>query len=65
MESLDLRYICKVIGNLSGVPIRVYNGENLVFFHALVRLPRDPMEVYREDIWKIRASVGYFVTPHF
>lgn len=65
MEKLDLRYLCTVIGNLSGVPIRLYDGETLVFFYSLVKLPKDPVELYREDIWNIRESVGYFVTRIF
>lgn len=65
MKNIDLQYLCTVIGNLAGVPIRYYQGEDLVFYHSLVRLPKDPMEVYRQDIWNIKANVGYFVTGHF
>lgn len=65
MKDMDLKYICKVIGNLSGVPIRVYQGEVLFFYHSIVELPKDPMEVYREDIWRVTTNVGYFVTTHF
>ena len=65
MENLDLSYLCNIIGNLAGVPIRYYRGESLQYYHSLVRLPKDPMEVYRRDIWSIRSHVGYFVTDHF
>ena len=65
MQNIDLKYICKVIGNLSGVPIRVYQGETLHYYHSLVYLPKDPMEMYREDIWRVVRNVGYFVTGHF
>lgn len=65
MEDIDLKYICKVIGNLFGVPIRVYQGETLSFFHSIVELPKDTMEIYREDIWRVTTNVGYFVTSHF
>lgn len=65
MENLDLSYLCNIIGNLAGVPIRYYSGENLQYYHSLVRLPKDPMDVYRRDIWSIRSHVGYFVTDHF
>ena len=50
MENLDLQYLCTVIGNLSGVPIRLYDGETLKFSYSFVRLPKDPVELYREDI---------------
>lgn len=65
MEGIDLNYICKIIGNLSGVPIRVYLGDQLLFYHSVVRLPQDPMTLYREDIWKVTAHIGYFVTQWF
>lgn len=65
MTNLDLRYICTVIGSLSGVPIRIYQGEELFFYHSLVYLPKDPMEIYREDIWRVETHVGYYVTTHF
>ena len=65
MENLDLQYLCTVIGNLSGVPIRLYDGESRVFLYSLVKLPKDPVELYREDIWQIQESVGYYVTKIF
>lgn len=65
MENIDLQYLCTVIGNLCGVPIRLFQGETLEFYHSLVRLPKDPMEVYRTDIWNIKSNIGYFVTRHF
>ena len=65
MHRLDLHYLCTVIGNLSGIPIRLYNGETLEFSYSFVTLPKDPVELYREDIWRIRDHVGYFVTKTF
>lgn len=65
MKNLDIPYLCTVIGNLSGVPIRLYDGERLIFYHALVHLPKDPVELYREDIWNISDHVGYYATDIF
>ena len=65
MKNIDLKYICKIIGNLSGVPIRIFQGENRIFYHSFVGLPKDPMEVYREEIWRVTTNVGYFVTKRF
>ncbi|MCI7741621.1 MAG: helix-turn-helix domain-containing protein [Clostridiales bacterium] len=65
MRDIDLDYICRTIGNLSGVPIRVIQGEELCFYHSLAYLPKDPMAAYREDIRHVSAHVGYFVTPQF
>lgn len=65
MKRIDIRYLCRVIGNLSGVPIRVYVTEKPDFFHSLVHLPKDPITLHWEDIRKIKSHVGYFVTEHF
>jgi YSIRK-targeted surface antigen transcriptional regulator len=65
MENLDLQYLCTVIGNLSGVPIRLYDGETLTFSYSFVNLPKDPVALYLEDIRSIRESVGSFVTKIF
>lgn len=50
---------------MSGIPIRIFCGEELIFFQTLVTMPKDPMEIYRNRIFDIRANVGYFVTKHF
>lgn len=65
MENLDLRYLCTVIGNLAGIPIRVFHGEEQTFYYALIQLSKDPMELYRKELFDIRTNVGYFVTENF
>ena len=65
MEPIDLNYLCTTIGNLSGIPIRIFEGERQVFFHSIVQLPRDPMELYRRALWDIRDNVGYYAAPNF
>lgn len=65
MKNIDLSYLCTVIGNLSGVPIRLYGNQALEFYHSLVQLPKDPMDIYRQDIFAVRSHVGYFVTENF
>ena len=64
MEKSDLYYLCTLIGDLSGVPVRIYeNGERL-FYHSLVRLPKDPADVYTDGINGISDNVGYYATDH-
>lgn len=65
MDNMDLQYLCTVIGNLSGVPIRLYQEEKLQFSYSFVKLPKDPVLLYLEDIRKIRDNVGYYVTKIF
>ena len=65
MENLDLEYICTYISNLAGIPVRLFHDGDLVFYHSTVNLPKDPMVLYREEIFNVTSTVGYFVTPHF
>lgn len=65
MQDLDIHYLCRVIGNLSGIPIRVFVGEKLDFYHSVIYLSKDPMALNQEDIHRIQNHVGYFVTEHF
>ena len=65
MQSIDMPYLCTVIGNLSGIPVRWYEGETQRFAYALAPMPVDPMRLYQEEIWQVPGHVGYYVTPHF
>ncbi len=65
MVNIDLEYLCTVIGNLSGIPIRLYKEKMLAFSHSLVSLPKDPICLYLDRIFEIKENVGYFVTPVF
>ena len=63
--AIDFDYLCRITAHLSGIPVRVYEGERLVSFHSPVALPRDPMVLYREPIWRISDHVGYCLTEDF
>lgn len=65
MNDVDLNYICTVLGNLSGLPIRLFRDGEQVFYHSLVKLPADPMKVFAPELMAITERVGYYVTPDF
>ena len=62
---IDYDYLCRITANLSGIPVRVYKGEDLLSFHSPVTLIRDPMLLCREQLWRISDHVGYFLAEHF
>lgn len=43
MERVDLQYLCTAIGNLSGIPVRVYENGIQTFYTSMVDLPKDPL----------------------
>lgn len=65
MEKFDIEYICKAIGNLSGIPIRLFEKGEQTYFSSVVSLPKDPFVLYKEEILSAKSSIGYFVAPYF
>ncbi|MBQ3558817.1 MAG: helix-turn-helix domain-containing protein [Agathobacter sp.] len=64
-KELDFEYLCTVIGNMAGVPIRIYENHQLTFYHSLVYLPKDPASLWETELLAITEPVGYFITPDF
>lgn len=65
MQDLDYDYLCNVIANLAGIPLRLYECGELKVYHSLVRLPKDPLIIYKDEVFAVKANVGYFITPFF
>ncbi len=65
MEALDLPYIATTIANLSGIPIRIFQGDVRTFYHSPVYLPKDPICSCLDEILKLHAHICYFATSHF
>lgn len=65
MKKIDLEYLCHVIGNLAGIPIRIYKKGSLSYYFSVVDLPADPIKPYLDKVFEITEKVGYFTTPYF
>lgn len=65
MKIDDLKYLSTTIGNLAGVPIRIYKNKTKIFYYSFVKLPKDPIIPYNERVLNISEHVGYFITPRF
>lgn len=62
---IDFEYLCTVLGNLSGIPIRLYKDNEEVFYYSFLSLPKDPIICYKEQILRITENIGYFATETF
>ena len=40
-KKLDLQYLCTVIGNMAGIPIRIYKNGQRSFFYSFINLLPD------------------------
>ena len=65
MKRIDHAYLCRALAGLSGIPVRIYDGEALSASAFPTPLPRDPLVVCRAEVFSIRAHVGYAMTPQF
>ena len=65
MNELNLPYIVRSMGTLSGIPVRLFRGDELISSYYPVKLPRDPMEICRSEIFSVSNHVGYYVSPLF
>lgn len=63
--NIDLEYLCTVIGNMAGVPIRIYTDKKLTFYHSYVHLPKDPIALCVDKLLEITEPVGYYITSDF
>ena len=59
---MDVKYLCNQIAHLSGVPVRWYDGEELLFFSSVAPLSVDPFERCRSEVFKIEKHIGYYIT---
>ncbi len=65
MTNIDLRYLCTTIGNLAGIPIRIFEDDTQIYYYSVVYLPKDPMVLCRDEVFAIGDHVGYCVTTQF
>lgn len=65
MKDINVKYLATTIGDLAGVPVRLYKGGECVLFHSLQDFPADPIKPYIEKVLRSGGQVGYFVTPYF
>lgn len=61
----DLEYICANLGNLSGIPVRLYKDNEQVFYYSVVKLLKDPFEVAKEAAFKLKDDVCYYQSPYY
>ena len=65
MSRIDHEYLARSMSRLSGIPVRIYkNGKELCSAFPVV-LPKDPMNLYKKEIFDIEKHVGYYCTPYF
>lgn len=57
----ELIYISRQFANMFGFPVRLYNENELVFFHSTANLITDPIVLCYNDICKKNEQISYYV----
>lgn len=57
----ELIYISRQFANMFGFPVRLYNGNKLIFFHSTANLVADPMTLCFDNIIGKSEQVSYYV----
>ncbi len=57
----ELIYISRQFANMFGFPVRIYNQNDLIFFHSTANLIADPIILCFDDIIKKTEQVSYYV----
>ena len=49
-----------MVGNLSGIPIRLYDGDMLMYKLSIMALPKDPFHLVKAEVTAVDKHVGFF-----
>lgn len=63
--NIDLPYIVRSLGALSGIPARLYRDGEELYTYFPVKMPRDPLESCWKEVFSITEHIGYYVSPLF
>lgn len=65
MKKLDLSYLCSTISSLCGFPVRLYEGNELVFKVDHSGLKYDPIQASLKDLFALSDHIGTYITPRY
>ena len=59
-----ITFILKKISDLVGIPARLYKNNELVEFYSRVKLIKDPLNVYLNEVLSIKDEVNYYISKN-
>ena len=65
MELDGITYIAASISNMAVVPVRLYEGGELIFRNMPIELEVDPIEPHLEEILALKDNVSYLITEDY
>ncbi len=65
MQIDGVKYICRNLANLSGLPVRLYDGGQEILFYSIVDLVKDPFELEKNAAFALRDDICYYEAPFY
>ena len=65
MNIEDIQYICMNMGNLSGIPVRIFKSKEQIFYYSLINLLKDPFELSKEETFKLEDKIAYYQSSYY
>ncbi|OQA77656.1 MAG: Xylose operon regulatory protein [Tenericutes bacterium ADurb.Bin239] len=60
----DLKYIITNLGNVSGLPVRLFLDEDQVFYYSTIRLYKDPFILNKHEAFNLHEDICYLETSN-
>lgn len=61
----DIKYICTNLGNLAGVPVRIYQNDKEIFYYSVINLVKDPFLLVKDKALKLNDEVSYYQDSYY
>ena len=61
----DFSYLCSNLGNLAGIPVRLYEKGELIFYYSIIKLIKDPFTLDKEEAFKLKDDITYYQSSHY
>ena len=61
----NLEYLCVNIGNISGVPVRVYKDNQRIFYYSITHFFKDPFELDKEKALSLKETITYYQSSFY
>ncbi|MBQ9612725.1 MAG: helix-turn-helix transcriptional regulator [Lachnospiraceae bacterium] len=62
MDREGLIYICRTMGDLAGIPVRILSEGECIYFHSTTGLKTDPAAAWKKELDAVTDNVGYLIT---
>jgi AraC-like DNA-binding protein len=64
-QELDISYFANTLASLTGIPVRLYIGNDKPLLFSNVVLVKDPIVLYEKEILNKKENVAYFLAKDF